>query len=307
MSQAITVKPEAPTGAAALERVLIKGDLSGLTEEQRLMYYHAVCESVGLNYLTQPFEYLILNGKLRLYALKGCTDQLRANHKISIERLEAKTEAGVYLVTAHAVNAEGRSDSDIGAVSIANLKGTELANAIMKATTKAKRRVTLSICGLGMLDESEVEDIPHKQREAVKDYISAAPPANALPPAPPPVADSSSTPDTRSPRRAKPYSRNERNDNVQAIGELIKELQALGIGLDTIQAEMKRLTGCNKRAELNGGQAIVVIEAFEEWISTLTDNALAAEEQWAKKGDKVESEEGEGPTEEEVDTARYEG
>ena len=30
----------------------------------------------------------------------------------------------------------------------------------MKAETKAKRRVTLSICGLGMLDETEVETIP---------------------------------------------------------------------------------------------------------------------------------------------------
>jgi hypothetical protein len=30
----------------------------------------------------------------------------------------------------------------------------------MKAETKAKRRVTLSICGLGMLDESEVESLP---------------------------------------------------------------------------------------------------------------------------------------------------
>jgi hypothetical protein len=31
----------------------------------------------------------------------------------------------------------------------------------MKATTKAKRRATLSICGLGWLDETEVETIPH--------------------------------------------------------------------------------------------------------------------------------------------------
>lgn len=33
-----------------------------------------------------------------------------------------------------------------------------LANALMKAETKAKRRVTLSIAGLGLLDESELED-----------------------------------------------------------------------------------------------------------------------------------------------------
>ena len=33
---------------------------------------------------------------------------------------------------------------------------------MMKAETKAKRRVTLSICGLGVLDETEVENVPHQ-------------------------------------------------------------------------------------------------------------------------------------------------
>jgi len=46
-----------------------------------------------------------------------------------------------------------------GAVDIKGLTGKNLANAFMKAETKAKRRVTLSICGLGFLDESEVEDM----------------------------------------------------------------------------------------------------------------------------------------------------
>ncbi len=37
----------------------------------------------------------------------------------------------------------------------------------MKAETKSKRRVTLSLCGLGMLDESEVETIPGAVRAPV--------------------------------------------------------------------------------------------------------------------------------------------
>jgi len=45
-------------------------------------------------------------------------------------------------------------------VNIENLKGEARSNAMMKAETKAKRRVTLSICGLGMLDESETDSIP---------------------------------------------------------------------------------------------------------------------------------------------------
>jgi hypothetical protein len=40
------------------------------------------------------------------------------------------------------------------------LKGDALANALMKAETKAKRRVTLSLAGLGWLDETEIASIP---------------------------------------------------------------------------------------------------------------------------------------------------
>jgi hypothetical protein len=51
-----------------------------------------------------------------------------------------------------------------GAVNINGLRGEALANALMKAETKAKRRATLSLCGLGMLDETEVSDIPADQK-----------------------------------------------------------------------------------------------------------------------------------------------
>ena len=55
-----------------------------------------------------------------------------------------------------------------GAVPIAGLKGEEFANALMKAETKAKRRATLSICGLGVLDETEVETITDEPLNAAR-------------------------------------------------------------------------------------------------------------------------------------------
>jgi len=63
--------------AGVLERALVSGDLAGLSESQRLEYYRAVCESLGLNPLTRPFEYLRLNGRLVLYATRAAADQLR--------------------------------------------------------------------------------------------------------------------------------------------------------------------------------------------------------------------------------------
>ena len=49
---------------SAIEKCLLDGDLSGLSDDQRASYYNQVCETVGLNPLTQPFQYIILNGKL---------------------------------------------------------------------------------------------------------------------------------------------------------------------------------------------------------------------------------------------------
>ena len=155
--------PVKSSPAEIMETVLVKGDLSKLTVEERNTYYFRLCESVGLNPLTQPIEYINLNGKLRLYAKKDCTDQLRAIHKVSVTDMSEAEREGVYIVTSKVANAEGRTDMAKGAVNIAGLKGESLANAIMKAETKAKRRATLSICGLGILDETEVEDIPRAQ------------------------------------------------------------------------------------------------------------------------------------------------
>ena len=143
-----------------IEQVIAKGDLKELTPAQRTDYFKAVCESVGLNPLTRPFEYITLNGKLTLYARKDATDQLRKLHGVSVQIVSRERIDDVYAVTAKATDIQGRTDESIGAVAIGSLKGDALCNAIMKAETKAKRRVTLSICGLGMLDEAELETIP---------------------------------------------------------------------------------------------------------------------------------------------------
>ncbi len=147
------------TKIEAIERALVTGDLSKLTEDQRLSYYKNVCDSLGLNPLTKPFDYLVLNGRMTLYCTKSATEQLRNLHKISLNVTARDKFDDVYVVTAKAKTVDGREDEATGAVNIANLKGDALANAFMKAETKAKRRVTLSICGLGMLDETEVETI----------------------------------------------------------------------------------------------------------------------------------------------------
>lgn len=168
----LTVANQAPLTAQTIETVLLKGDLSQLNPQERLNYYNKVCESVGLNPLTQPFAYIELNRKLVLYAKRDAADQLRKIHNVTIEIVSREKIGDVYVVTARASTPDGRRDESTGAVSLGTLKGDALANLFMKAETKAKRRVTLSICGLGFLDETEVETISSKEPEIVRSQTS---------------------------------------------------------------------------------------------------------------------------------------
>ena len=162
MTTDLTVKQD----SAIIEQVILHGNLAELTPGDRVIYYGRLCESMGLNPLTRPFEYIMLNNKLTLYARKDATDQLRSIKGVSIQITGREVTEGVYVVSAKAT-AGGRTDESTGAVNIDNLKGEARANAMMKAETKAKRRVTLSIVGLGWLDESEVSDIPQADVKVV--------------------------------------------------------------------------------------------------------------------------------------------
>lgn len=147
------------------ELALIEGDLAALNTEERLSYYLATCESLGLNPLTRPFEFIKLNGRTVLYAKKDCTDQLRKIHNISVRITSRERMDDVFIVTAQATATNGRVDESIGVVTVGQARGDVLANLLMKAETKAKRRVTLSVCGLGTLDESELETIQNRQED----------------------------------------------------------------------------------------------------------------------------------------------
>lgn len=143
---------------ALIEKVVLKGDLSGLSPQERVVYINKVCESLKLNPLTNPIAIMEFHGKVIPYFRKESTEQLRQIHNISINKLDKELlDGGLYVVTAYASDIKGKSDSSTGVISISNLKGEALANAMMKAETKAKRRVTLSICGLGYIDESEID------------------------------------------------------------------------------------------------------------------------------------------------------
>jgi hypothetical protein len=146
--------------AQTLEHVLGTGDLSKLSTQQRVEYYNATCRSLGLNPLTRPMRFLALNGQILLYFTRDGTDQLRKVNGITLHVVDKQIDSDLFIVTVRAKDKQGREDEDMGAVTLGGLRGDSRANALMKAMTKAKRRVTLSICGLGQTDESELDTMP---------------------------------------------------------------------------------------------------------------------------------------------------
>lgn len=156
---------DARTQARVIESLVLRGDLSGLAPQDRARYYVQTCESLGLNPSSQPFAFLRLNGKEVLYATRGATDQLAAIHRINREIIDgpkivdiAGTKVAYCVARASMTN--GRSET-----ATATLPVVDPANLYMKLETKAKRRATLSILGLGLLDEMELETIPAKAQE----------------------------------------------------------------------------------------------------------------------------------------------
>lgn len=178
MTTEVATIPRAPLSAEALEKVMLQGDLASLSSKQRVEYLSALCDSLGLNALSKPFEFIKLNGALRCYATRDCCDQLRKLHAVSIQIVSRELKEDIYIVTAQATDARGRRDESIGALSVKGINGMDRANALMKCETKAKRRVTLSICGLGFLDETEVEDAepvrPRPARHIIDDAAAVA-------------------------------------------------------------------------------------------------------------------------------------
>jgi hypothetical protein len=164
-TQSQSVAPN-DVSAAALELALA-GDLARLTVEDRLKYIARTCELVGLNPLTKPFDIMSFNGKTVLYANKSCAEQLRKIHGVSVEIVERKVEFGCLIVRCKATDGSGRHDEALAAVPV-NEKNPELAsNAMMKAETKAKRRVTFSMCGLGF-----AADIDHDQTQTASSVVA---------------------------------------------------------------------------------------------------------------------------------------
>lgn len=212
-----------PFDETIISSIVINGDLSKLNPNQKVAYYRQFCERLGLDPLSQPFKLLRLNGKEVMYCDRSGAQQLNKLHQVSHEIKAREVVNGCYVVTTQASTPDGRHTESIGAVPIENMKGDALCNAMMKAETKAKRRATLDLLGLGILDETETEAIPNAMR-------LEAPSAT--------VVESIQAPSAAGSRPASPFKM--KYESIDEIGEVLESANSVQdiANLYYINAEM---------------------------------------------------------------------
>jgi hypothetical protein len=157
MTTAITKPDRSATENRILSRLIESGDISGLTEQQRCDFYYLSCAQAGLDPSTRPFDYIKQGGKIALYPNQRATAQLSAKHGLTIEITDKATMDGLYVFTAKATRKDGSFVEEIGVVPVPT-SPTDKANAMMKASGKAKRRAVIAARGLAQADSEERED-----------------------------------------------------------------------------------------------------------------------------------------------------
>src|SRR5690606_13039724 len=165
-----------------------------------------------------------------------------------------------YVVRVYGRDKTGREDVATGAVSIAGLKGDALANAVMKAETKAKRRLTLSLAGLGWLDESEVDSIPDAR------HVRVDPNTGEI--QGPEVIDVTSS--RQQSTEGRTARKQVRKSIKERVAELIDRAHAAGLDDDAVKAVWRSATG--KDTMLGCTQAD--LDAFEARLAEYEPDGL---------------------------------
>ena len=235
--------------------LLANGEGNKLDAKGKENALRQMCHSLGLNPAGVPIQFITLNGKLVPYLTRGATDQIRARAGISTEIVERATVQGAYSVRVKVTMPDGRTDESTGAVNIEGLKGESLANALMKAETKAKRRATLSAVGLGMMDESEIPTEGNQARpqvQAPRSMLSA--PAQVVSKSEPaPVKAFDPFPADAEPAKPAP-----------ARPEQLKELVRLVKAIDLNGPDLLKPYGAKVSGDLTGSQAAEIILDLQE-------------------------------------------
>ena len=152
--------------------ILARGNIASLSEADRTRYILALCDALGLDPRFKPIDLIPgQGGALVPYLNRGATDALARRDKVQrITVVQPKVVAigsvECVLCVSRATMPDGRYEERV-ATSLLR----DHANAFMKVETKAYRRATIAVLGIGMLDESELDGI--RGADAIADTARA--------------------------------------------------------------------------------------------------------------------------------------
>ena len=169
----------------AVVEQLIRGDVSSVPREALLRYVFTFCERVGISPLAVPFSLLKTQRGMQLVANRNFYDAVASKYSVSRECVGEGFFEGtkLYYTRYRATTPDGRVTEDMALVDTAGLNGNDLANAIMKAHTKGRNRVTRAHLGFPFPDETEAETVPGASVVSIEEMPNAG---NGEPPAPEP-------------------------------------------------------------------------------------------------------------------------
>ncbi len=181
-SNLAVIRSAEPPLSDAVVLAMAAQNLASLSPAQQVEAIRAICAAINVPAALSPIMLLPTDDRLVPYVTAAGTNNVRDRRGISIVIGDRRELDGIYFVTARATTPDGRTDESTGAVPLVKQDGewkttdsgkkyfspngkflplapADRANAIMKAETKAKRRVTLSIAGIGFMDESEIDQV----------------------------------------------------------------------------------------------------------------------------------------------------
>ena len=154
-----------------MSKLVIRHDLHLMTKEELNQYLRDVSEYVGIDPDLNAFDAIWMpnesgNGQaLVVYARRGTAEILRNKLSIDVDSLTHEVIDGSIVFTAKGHNIQPetgrpwRTEVAIGSKYIKGLEGKVKDDAIMTASTRALRRLTMQFTTLGILDESEVASV----------------------------------------------------------------------------------------------------------------------------------------------------
>lgn len=174
---ALSPLPEAQStvSAAAIHQVITAGDLSVLSEHDRIAYYLESCRDLGLNWRTQPFALVKLKGGvMKLYLTVDGAEQLAAVNRLRVEVARTEQIKGAYIVHMRATLPDGRGVTKMGGKDIHNLAGDALIDAMKKAESQAYRRAVKAAASLATFDPAaQLVPLPHTEIEEASRSVLA--------------------------------------------------------------------------------------------------------------------------------------